>query len=294
MRLNNLIAFAFLFIDPLVRASPIEDHSISRISTFEPSQVIKRDSDLFNTLKGKGVKNWQALEARRAEKCAMDVAYDQAKFSKYWTERQPSNAPELVTPQFGPRGVNNGKPIASNAFLNVEYRSQRQGAKPVDPGKTAYDNLLAPQLDGPSKGTGGVIIAAKNDASNDKFTGDDRLRFSEILFWEYKMTADSRERKASVHNLQWVFRNNIINADTMALIGEIHKRRADPGVEQQWTLENDGDAFLALIGSDNVKSIIWMLNDHVIAFARKSVASIWTQPDGKTLAIEIGYGKIQS
>lgn len=117
------------------------------------------------------------------------------------------------------------------------------------------------------------------------------MRFSEIVFWEYKMAADSAERKAKVSNLYWVFRSNIINPDTTNLILEIHKRRANADKEQQWTMGDDSDAFLALIGSDNVKSVVWMLNDHVNAFIRKGVLSIWTQPDGKSLAIEIGINK---
>ena len=287
MKFNNIAPLLLLFITPLISASPIEDISVRDISALEPSRVIKRDSDLFNKLKGKGTNNWNALEARRQEKCPVDVAYDQAKFDKYWKEKNPVNAPISLRPQFIPRLVNNGKPIPDNAFLDVEYRSQTNKR----PDKTAYDNLFAPQLEGPTMGSGGVIIAANNDQREDKFAPADKLRFSEIVFWEYKAAADSNERKAKVSNLNWVFRYNIINTDTSDLIKEIHKRRPNGDKEQQWTMDNDADAFLALIGCDNVKSVVWMLNDHVNAFLRKGITSIWTQPDGKSLAIEIGIKK---
>ena len=287
MKFNNFISLLLLLVTPLIGASPIEEISVRDISALEPSRVIKRESDLFTTLKNKGIKNWNALEARRQQKCPVDVAYDQPKFDKYWKEKIPQNAPPALRPQFVPRGVNNGKPIPENSFLGVEYRSKINGVV----GKTAYDNLFAPQLEGPTSGSGGVIIAANNDYHEDKSAPGDKARFSEILFWEYKMAADSADRKAKVSNLNWVFRSNIINTDTNNLIMEIHKRRSNPDKEQQWTIEDDADAFLALIGCDNVKSVVWMLNDHVNAFIRKGVPSIWTQPDGKSLAIEIGIKK---
>lgn len=287
MRFGNFTALLLLLITPLISTSPIEDVSIRDISTLKPSSIIKRDSDLFKALKAKGIINWNALEARRQEKCPVDVAKDQAKFDKYWVERIAVNAPAAIRPQFVPRLVNNGKPLPDNAFLGVEYRSKTNGVAD----KTAYDNLHAPQLDGPTSGTGGVIIAANNDQSEDKSAPEDKLRFSEIVFWEYTMTADSASPKARVSNLNWVFRSNIINTDTTNLILEIHQRRGNSAKEQQWTMDDDSDAFLALIGSDNVKSIVWMLNDHVNAFLRKGIPSIWTQPDGKSLAIEIGINK---
>ena len=287
MKVKNFVSLLLLLITPLISTSPIEDISLRDTSALEPSRVIKRESDLFNTLKNKGANNWIALEARRQEKCPVDVAYDQPKFDKYWKEKIPQNAPPALRPQFVPRGVNNGEQLPENAFLGVEYRSRINGVV----GKTAYDNLHAPQLKGPTSGSGGVMIAANNDYREDKSARVDKLRFSEILFWEYKMAADSADRKAMVSNLNWVFRSNIINTDTNNLILELHKRRAKPDQEQQWTMEDDSDAFLALIGCDNVKSVVWMLNDHVNAFIRKGIPSILTQPDGKSLAIEIGIKK---
>ena len=287
MKFNNFVPLLLLLVTQSVSATPIEDISVHGTSALEPSGVIKRESDLFNTLKNKGANNWIALEARRQEKCPVDVAYDQANFDKYWKEKIPVNAPPALQPQFVPRGVNNGKPLPENAFLGVGYRSKINGVV----GKTAYDNLHTPQLDGPTSGSGGAIIAANNEFHEDESAPGDKLRFFEILFWEYKMAADSAERKAKVSNLNWVFRSNIINTDTNNLILEIHKRRAKPDQEQQWTMEDDSDAFLALIGCDNVKSVVWMLNDHVNAFIRKGIPSIWTQPDGKSLAIEIGIKK---
>ena len=140
-------------------------------------------------------------------------------------------------------------------------------------------------------GGGGVIIAANNDQREDKFAASNKLRFSEIVFWEFKLAADSNERKAKVSNLNWVFRSKIVNPDTTSPILEIHKRRGNGDKEQQWIMDNDADAFLALIGSNNVKSVVWMLNDHVNAFIRKGIPNIWTQLDGKYLAIEIGIKK---
>lgn len=287
MKFSNLAPLFLLLITPLISASPIEDISARNVSESEPSRVIKRDSDLFTKLKKKGTTYYEALEARRQEKCPVDVAKDDAKFAKYWTERIPNNAPPALLPQFGPRMINNGKPLPNNAFMDVEYRSKTNGVAD----KTAYDNLFVPQLDGTTAGGGGVIIAANNDRSKDTFADSDKLRFSEILFWEYKMAAESNERKAKVSKLNWVFRNKIVNTDTTALILEIHKRRDNSDKEQQWTMKDDADAFLALIGSDNVKSVVWLLNDHVNAFVRKGIPSIWTQPDGKSLAIEIGINK---
>lgn len=291
MKFNHLIPFALLFISPLVSASPIEDRSISRSSALEPSGlIIKRDnSDLLNKLRAKGKDIWDKLEARRQEKCPVDVSKDQAKFDKYWREAMDVNAPAALRPQFAAdkRNINNGDALPDGAFLQAEYRSKTNGQAD----KTAYDNLFAPQLKGSTSGNGGVIIAANNKAAEDKSDPSDKLRFSEILFWEYKGAADSTKRSAKVSNLQWVFRSNIINEDTNNLIKEVQKRRGNPDNEQQWTLGDDADAFLALVGSDNVKSIAWMLNDHVNAFIRKSIVSIWTQPDGKSLAIEIGINK---
>ena len=287
MKVNSFVSLLLLLVTPFISASPIEDIPVRDTSALEPSRVIKRESDLFNTLKNKGANNWIALEARRQENGPVDVAYDQPKFDKYWKEKIPQNAPPALRPQFVPRGVNNGEPLPENVFLGVEYRSRINGVV----SKTAYDNLHAPQLKGPTAGSGGVMIAANNDYREDKSAKEDKLRFSEILFWEYKMAADSTDRKAKVSNLNWVFRSNIINTDTKNLILEPHKRRAKPDEEQQWTMEDDSDAFLALIGCDNVKSVVWMLNDHVNAFIRKGIPSIWTQPDGKSLAIEIGIKK---
>ncbi|KAK4692129.1 hypothetical protein P7C71_g5013, partial [Lecanoromycetidae sp. Uapishka_2] len=275
MKFSNFAPLLVLLITPPISGNPLGGAHPAAIS---------KDSDLFNRLKAKGTDYWKALEARRQDKCPVDVPKDQAKFDKYWVERFAVNAPPALVPQFVPRKVNNGQPLPQNAFLGVEYRSKTNGVAD----KTAYDNLHAPQLSGPSMGSGGVIIAANNDAREDKSPASDKLRYSEIVFWEYSMTANTPAQSAKVSNLNWVFRSNIINTDTTNLILEIHKRRAHKDVEQQWTMDDDPDAFIALIGCDNVKSIVWMLNDHVNAFIRKGIPSIWTQPDGKSLAIEIG------
>lgn len=47
------------------------------------------------------------------------------------------------------------------------------------------------------------------------------------------MTADSADRNAKVSNLNWVFRNKIINEDTTALIKEIHERRGGDSTKEQ-------------------------------------------------------------
>ena len=68
MKFNNLAPLLLLLITPLISASHIEDISVRDISAFEPTRVIKRDSDLFTKLRDKGIDIWKALEARRQGK----------------------------------------------------------------------------------------------------------------------------------------------------------------------------------------------------------------------------------
>lgn len=57
-----------------------------------------------------------------------------------------------------------------------------------------------------------------------------------------------------------------------------------------WIEENQGYFFHARLGTDCVKSVIWLLNDHSNARGKKEITDIWTRWNDRDPDIWINLG----
>lgn len=60
---------------------------------------------------------------------------------------------------------------------------------------------------------------------------------------------------------------------------------AGEGVWRSWTMQGEGGGegngfFVAMLGTDNVRGVVWLLGDHAVEMGRKEVVGIWTRWEG--------------
>lgn len=149
--------------------------------------------------------------------------------------------------------------------LGVTPRKFAQYTTKANGGEDAYVNYYS--------GDQGVIVAGWNYAAKDCAVDGRRLNLSEILFQEYALEAKLAGKPVS--KLRYVVQSSLENQGTMEVIqkcvaGNLQAKYNDtewgPGTDQ----------FYALLTTDNVKSVPFMLVDHRSAFDHKSILKIVT------------------
>ncbi|KAI4256042.1 MAG: hypothetical protein LQ352_002274 [Teloschistes flavicans] len=136
----------------------------------------------------------------------------------------------------------------------------------------------------------GIIIAEGNWRNEDK---QQKLPWSEIIYQTWDLAESKENRMASdglaknpgapISNLQSVVRHDIANRGTQAVLAAAYQANGlVPGKDgddqwRPWTEADHRDFFHGLLGTDNVKGVIWLLNDHAAEIGKKEISTIWSR-----------------
>ncbi|KAL8691861.1 MAG: hypothetical protein Q9218_003005 [Villophora microphyllina] len=150
---------------------------------------------------------------------------------------------------------------------------------------TAYMNIFDT--------AGGAILAIENWRDRDSRK---TLPWSELMYQTWAMAKEAEDdiyADRAIHpyevvpghnisSLQYSVQVQIANAHTKAIIVLAHNSMGFPTdhndpVWRKWTEEDTPNWFLALLGTDNCKGTMWLLNDHAAEIGKKDITEIWTR-----------------
>jgi len=135
----------------------------------------------------------------------------------------------------------------------------------------------------------GAIVALWNFQENDHWPVSDphRLPWSELTWqtWEKIAKPQRFARNNDVPNLKYIFRRDVQNDGTTATVQKAHETNGLSMNERgEFEVDNTNvaksDAFYALLGTDNVKGVAFMLKDHHVELGNKVIKKIITIPKG--------------
>ncbi|KAL9589715.1 MAG: hypothetical protein Q9203_001486 [Teloschistes exilis] len=146
---------------------------------------------------------------------------------------------------------------------------------------TAYDNVFDTK--------NGIIIAEGNWRNEDN---QKKLPWSEIIYQTWDL-AEANENLlateglaktsgAPISNLQSVVRHDIANRGTQAVLIAAYSANGFALDEEwrPWTEVDHRDFFHGLLGTDNVKGVVWLLNDHAAEIGKKEISKISSRWEG--------------
>ena len=162
-----------------------------------------------------------------------------------------------------------------------QVSSNNSITKQRDP-EPAYNNLFDTDH--------GFLIAEGNWRAKDS---QRKLQWSEAIYQTWKL-AEKRANELAVQgkgsppggpisNLQSVVRHSITNQGTQSVTRAAYAANDwIPGSDgpEEWRRFTETDKqffFFALIGTENVKGLLWLLRDHAVEIGRKEPATIWTR-----------------
>ncbi|KAL8702312.1 MAG: hypothetical protein Q9201_004482 [Fulgogasparrea decipioides] len=137
----------------------------------------------------------------------------------------------------------------------------------------------------------GIIIA---DA-NFRFMDDHKkLQWSELMYHIWQLAREEADHQHQldptyppgkpISNLKHVIQHIVVNADAQDILELAYKRSGysiNVG-DRTWKLWTEYDLntrywFYALLGTENVKGTLWLLNDHSGEIGKKEITKIWTR-----------------
>ncbi|KAI4200605.1 MAG: hypothetical protein LQ350_003852 [Teloschistes chrysophthalmus] len=214
-----------------------------------------------------GEQYWEKLQATLQNPAPTDRSDGPQLFAQYYTaEAEPREdsgervAQDVITNGFSP--LDSGK----YSLVTVESKI----ARPPDTHHqdyVPYRNLF--------NTAEGIIVALWNYKDYD---WGGKLPWSEVMFQTYSQQLQPGE---SLETLRSVVRFNIANDHTLRMIWTSYDARKIPreGNPQwiKWTSEDQQYLFQGILGTDNVRGVVWLLNDHAAAFEKKTITDIWTR-----------------
>ena len=162
--------------------------------------------------------------------------------------------------------LNNGLPPL-DTFTTIPCSSRKGPNGPLDQRK-AYENLFNTEA--------GAIIASWNYRDSDS---QKKLPWSEIIYQQYLSAMAPRQ---SITALQAVIRTGVVNQGTLEVLRTMYAAIgvslfADNEQWRKWTLTDQPYFFYVLLGTDNVKGVMYLLNDHANALGRKIITAMYTR-----------------
>ena len=133
----------------------------------------------------------------------------------------------------------------------------------------------------------GVIIATYNWRPEDL---QKKLQWSEIVYQTYLRNMAPGQ---SISRLQTVIQVDVVSPGTFLIAKQAYQSigldaTTDEGW-RKWTLADQQYFFYALLGTDNIKGTVWLLNDHPTTIGKKVITEIWTR-FGNSFDIWINIG----
>ena len=274
MLLSSLLSW--LVISPLL---------IETLSIIQPrvGDVLQQDEEIclaYNTCSEKGLGYWNKLHTTlyQSQQGQIMDRNDSALFQTHYFARYDTSEPldeELQQPLID-RKIDTAIEMDTWKIFGFDPISQQRDQT------SAYYNIFDTH--------NGLIIAESNRRGGDS---QQKLPWSELIYqtWSYAAkNADSLAATNAAHppgglisNLRGVVQHFIVNKGTQQVLTAAYNARGwAPGYdrEDQWREFKEEDAgkknffFYALLGTDNVKGTVWLLNDHANEIGRKDISAI--------------------
>ncbi|KAL8991018.1 MAG: hypothetical protein Q9169_007967 [Polycauliona sp. 2 TL-2023] len=245
--------------------------------------VISQDDQVciaYNTCSEKGLAYWNKLQTTlyQAQQGQIIDRDDSAVFAKHYrTEYYDSSSVELDLQQ--PLKNRDVDPMTEMDTWRVSGFDTILGRKDKDP---AYYNIFDTH--------NGFIIADSNRRAGDS---QQKLQWSELMYQTWVVASQKATQLTSalpghqpggpISNLRGVVQHFIVNKGTQQVLAAAYKANGwEPGYdgEDQWREFREENAgrknffFYGILGTDNVKGIVWLLNDHANEFGRKDISAI--------------------
>ncbi|KAI4134871.1 MAG: hypothetical protein LQ341_005954 [Variospora aurantia] len=156
-----------------------------------------------------------------------------------------------------------------------ETLSKSQTTGELDRPMGAYDNDFDTR--------NGLIVANSNDR---RWDSQKQLPWSELMYQTWQVVS-AKQGGGPIANLRTVVRKQVNNLGTQAVLRYLYWLRrlsvnqGDPNW-YTWSETEYPPFFLALIGTDNVKGVVWLLVDHAKEIGKKEISEIrtrWTEQD---------------
>ncbi|KAL8922222.1 MAG: hypothetical protein Q9208_005301 [Pyrenodesmia sp. 3 TL-2023] len=194
------------------------------------------------------------------------------------------DAPEDLWQQLADRGM-------GHENLELWYTTSKNPETGRDSEALAYMNVVDT--------ANGVIIAMGNWRDSDQ---QKSLQWSELMYQTWQLAQVEADKLAKldkphrpgkpISNLQSVVQHTIVNQGTLEVLEAAYKAAGYPIGQgdttwQRWTETDTQFFFFGLLGTDNCKGTVWLLNDHSAEIGKKMVSVIWTRWTG--LSPDIWY-----
>ncbi|KAL8697005.1 MAG: hypothetical protein Q9201_007363 [Fulgogasparrea decipioides] len=179
--------------------------------------------------------------------------------------------------------------LANHGFEDEYIEAWAIFSKDPDTGEetveTAYRNMFYTYK--------GLIIAEENFREYDE---QKKLPWSELMYQNWQVAKEwADDRRDDPHfahlehpggglisSLQTVIQAKVQNDQTKAVIQTMFKSEGREWnvLDQTWykyTLAETSNWFYALLGTDNCKGTVWLLNDHAAEIGKKVITEIWVR-----------------
>ncbi|KAL8637113.1 MAG: hypothetical protein Q9228_005579 [Teloschistes exilis] len=213
-----------------------------------------------------GLKYWNILHTTLQQPSPADRSDGAAIFSVNYDVTFPEDV--FSTSSIAPDLVKHGFDL--KLLINWATTSK-------DP-KTGLSNSRWPAYVNDFDTKNGLIIAQSNYREFDRCKS---LPWSEIIYYTWQVV-QSRQQGFPISNLRTIIRKEVVNPGTQTVLQALYdsrrmKTRAGDNTWYKWTEADQMYSFYALLGTDNVKGVVWLLNDHAAAIGKKEITEIWTR-----------------
>ncbi|KAI4136518.1 MAG: hypothetical protein L6R39_007749 [Caloplaca ligustica] len=254
------------------RASPTGPTAGNTVQLLQHPGNVQTDPDTcpdYKTCSVNGYKLWTMLQTTISQPHPVDRT-DGTELFKTWYETD--------TVPLGKHGASIRPDLQSHGVDYTKMALYASTSKDPETGEvaieSAYGNIIDPVQ--------GVIIAIENTADFDE---NRKLHWSEIVYQTWTQLAKPTPA-ANLSTLRYSIQNKVDNPPAQAIIALAHTTMGYPppktgdAVWHRWTRAETPNWFYALLGTDNCKGTIWLLNDHAAEAEKKVVTEIWTRWPG--------------
>ncbi|KAI4255905.1 MAG: hypothetical protein L6R42_006501 [Xanthoria sp. 1 TBL-2021] len=283
------LLFCFVFATPLIQALPNLEPRVDQGIAEQGKEGCKPrvDQGLFekedkvkcidySTCSIKGKEYWNILQTtlRQPQMCDRDdlELFEEHYFAEYDTSMMSD--PDL-------RQALENRNIEATRMDTWEVSGLDPDTLTRD-NKPAYYNIFDTQ--------NGIIVAE----GNWKFSDSQQvLEWSEIMYQTWRLAEERADILAGqdknhlpggpISNLRAVVQHIITNEVTRSVMKAAYDANGwVPGYDgpdewRPWTEQTTEPFFFGLMGTDNVKGTVWLLNDHADEIGRKEISVIWTR-----------------
>ncbi|KAL8798187.1 MAG: hypothetical protein Q9182_006879 [Xanthomendoza sp. 2 TL-2023] len=273
VRLYRLLS-TFSLLPLLTTALPPSDpHTLlfDNSNTVNPSESCTN----FETCSTLGIVLWRKLQLTISRPSPQDRTDGKPIFDKYYnTDIVPlANYGENIRADLQRHDID----LQRMTLYASASQNPTTGEKAMEP---AYGNIIDVDQ--------GVIIGIQN---HNGFDNERKLNLSEILYQTWRRAMRSRADK-NLSRLRYSIQPRVDNEAAQALITMAYKKVGYPpvgrdkkgdAVWRKWTAKDTPKWFFALLGTDNCKTTMFLLDQHAAEVGKKVVTEIWTRWKGDGL-----------